>query len=228
MTDTVEKAVTPSQGRGFFKNFCLVVLVIIVTAFVTVRLTTAYLFPRSFEPVELNHAEQQVLAAKVKNLHFELRTTPPSKKNSAAERPVLEPQRYSEVGASREVSFSEREINALIANNTDLASKVAVDLSQDLVSVRILIPLDPEMPIMGGKTLKASAGLELAYRHGRPVVVLKGVSLWGVPMPNSWLGNLKEVDLVHEFGNEGFWKDFAAGVDYISVGDESLTVKLKP
>ncbi len=215
--------------KAFFKNFALVTLVVVVTAAVTVKLTTSYLFPRPFEPVELSHKEQQALDTKLKNLNLQLQASPAvkNKQSEKTEAPVLKPEPYSEVGASREVSFSEREVNALIANNTDLASKVAVSLTKDLVSVKILIPLDPDMPVMGGKTLKASAGLELAYREGKPVVILKGVSLWGVPLPNDWLGDLKEVDLVHQFGNEGFWKDFAAGVDYISVGDGELNLKLK-
>jgi hypothetical protein len=190
----------------------------------TVWLTMSYLFPKAFVPVTLNHEEQVVLDAKLKNLNVELRTTPARGKESPA---VLQPQRYREEKAAREVTFSQREVNALIATNTDLASKVAIDLSPDLVSARILIPLDPDMPLLGGKTLKMAAGLELGYKDSRPIVVLKGVSLWGVPIPNAWLGNLKNVDLVHEYGNEGFWQAFAAGVDNISVGDGRLTVKLK-
>ena len=83
------------------------------------------------------------------------------------------------------------------------------------------------MPLLGGKTFKMAAGLGLSYTNGKPVVVLKGVSLWGVPIPNAWLGNLKNVDLVQNYGDEGFWQAFAGGVDNISVGDGRLTVKLK-
>jgi hypothetical protein len=217
----------PTKGRSFFKTLCLVIVIVIVTSVATVQLTTAYLFPKSFKPVELNHKERQALEAKLKRLKFDLRTSPPAEQKTGAPAEVLEPQPYSEAGASREVSFSEREINALIAANTDLSGKLAIDLSPDLVSARILMPLDPELPVFGGKTLKLAAGLELYYKNGKPVVVLEGVSLWGVPLPNSWLGNLKNIDLVHEFGDEGFWKAFADGVADISVGDGSLTLKLK-
>ena len=73
------------------------------------------------------------------------------------------------------------------------------------------------------------AGVELAYTSGRPVVVLRGVSVMGVPIPNAWLGNLKNVDLVGEFGaDEGFWAAFADGVDDISVKDGSLDIRLRP
>ena len=58
--------------------------------------------------------------------------------------------------------------------------------------------------------------------------MLKGVSVFGVPIPNAWLGNLKNVDLVAEFGgNQGFWKTFADGVETIQVTDGQLLINLK-
>ena len=81
---------------------------------------------------------------------------------------------------------------------------------------------------MGGKTLRLNAGVQLSFANDRPVVVLKGVSVMGVPIPNAWLGNLKNVDLVREFGtDEGFWKAFAAGVELIEVADGRLRIRLK-
>ncbi|MCI5165729.1 MAG: arginine N-succinyltransferase, partial [Candidatus Electrothrix sp. GM3_4] len=121
-----------------------------------------------------------------------------------------------------------RELNGLLANNTDLAKKIAVDLATDLVSLRLLLPVDPDFPILGGKTLRVRAGAELAYRDGKPVVVLKGVSVMGVPIPNAWLGGLKNIDLMQEFGGEpGFWQSLGEGVESIQVRDGELYVKLK-
>jgi len=117
----------------------------------------------------------------------------------------------------------------MVAKNTDLADKLAIDLAQDMISIKLLIPLDPDFPVLGGKTYKVKAGAELAYKVGRPVVKLKGVSLMGVPMPNSWLGGLKNIDLVKEYGvDEGFWKSFSDGVESIGVEEGALQVKLKP
>ena len=59
-------------------------------------------------------------------------------------------------------------------------------------------------------------------------VVLKGVTVMGVPIPNAWLGGLKNIDLISEFGDEqGFWKGFSEGVDNIHVEDGELKIKLK-
>ena len=58
--------------------------------------------------------------------------------------------------------------------------------------------------------------------------VLKGVSLMGVPIPGAWLGGLKNVDLVQEFGDaQGFWKGFADGVEDIRVEEGALRIRLK-
>ena len=140
----------------------------------------------------------------------------------------LKPQKYSEVNGERNLSFSGKELNALLASNTDMAKKLAIDLSQDLISARILIPLDQDFPVLGGKTLRVSTGVELAYKNSRPRVILKGVTIMGVPIPNAWLGGLKNIDLISEFGDQqGFWKSFSEGVDDIHVEDGSLKVSLK-
>jgi plasmid maintenance system antidote protein VapI len=140
----------------------------------------------------------------------------------------MTPERYSEENATREIFFTEKELNGLIASETDLATRVAIDLSDDLASAKVLIPVDPDFPVLGGKTLRVNAGVELAYTAGRPIVVLRGISVMGVPVPNAWLGNLKNVDLVQQFGSDaGFWKAFADGVELIRVEDGELLIKLR-
>ncbi|NLD36055.1 MAG: arginine N-succinyltransferase [Desulfatiglans sp.] len=203
--------------------------VVIVTAIVTVWLTMMFLFPKEFRPVKLSEREKITLEQKISRLD----TTGISdrvgreNKKTKPEKPV-KPEKYSEEGAAREIRFTEREINGLIANNTDLASRLAIELSDDLASAKLLIPMEPDFPIVGGKTLKITAGLELKYVNGKPVIALRGVSLMGVPMPNAWLGNLKNVDLVKEFGSEaGFWKFFSEGIEYIRVKDGKITVRLR-
>ena len=50
----------------------------------------------------------------------------------------------------------------------------------------------------------------------------------GVPIPNAWLGGIKNIDLMQEFGGEpGFWQSLGEGVESIQVRDGELYVKLK-
>ena len=140
----------------------------------------------------------------------------------------LVPEKYEENAENRDIRMNERELNAIIASNPELASRFAIDLSSNLASAKMLIPVDPDMPVMGGRTLRVNAGIEMAFRNDRPVVKLRGVSIMGVPVPNAWLGNLKNVDLVEQFGaDEGFWNSFAAGIALIEIEDGHLHIQLR-
>jgi hypothetical protein len=215
--------------------FLIVLATIIVTVGVTYWVLRTYIFPAEFRPVELSVKEERVLNAKLERFdslqaHRTRGTAKMAKRNAAAAAnpEYLEPEAYSEAGADRSITLSERELNGLLAKNTDLAHRLAIDLSEDLLSARLLVPVDEDFPILGGKTLKVRAGLELAYRNNRPIVVLKGVSIMGVPVPNAWLGGMKNIDLVEYYGAEtGFWKAFADGVDNIHIEDGNVTMVLK-
>jgi hypothetical protein len=213
-----------------------IVLIVVATILITIGGTywflKTYVFAREFKPVELSVKEEQVLEGKLRALGYDVNVVQPGglpdQPSDIDERGFLKPERYSEEGARREVSFNEREVNALLAKNTDLARKLAIDLSDDLVSAKLLVPLEDDFPVLGGKTLRFNAGVEMAYSNARPVIVLKGVSVMGVPVPNAWLGGLKNIDLVSEFGtDEGFWKAFADGVENIQVEEGRIKVKLK-
>jgi len=224
---------TPSQqpqrrSFGWGKMLLLLLVVIALTVVATVWVMTHYLFPRQFEPVTLSTREEQALNVKLERLDRVNRPVAVSPSRSADSGDGLSPEPYSEAGASREIIFTERELNGLLAKNTDLADKLVIDLSQDMASAKLLVPLDPDFPFLGGKTLKVSAGVELRYSGLNPVVSLRGISLWGVPIPNAWMGNIKNVDLVGQFGaNQGFWKAFAEGVEDITVEEGRLKITLK-
>lgn len=211
------------EKRFTFKQLLAVALgVMLLTAAGAALVIKIWLFPQPFKPVKLSGQETQELERKLEQLG----TVAAPFEN--AEHGPLQPQPYAEEGAGREIVFSEREINGLLAKNTDLAEKLAVDFAENLVSLRLLLPLDPDFPVLGGKTLRLRAGAELAYRNGRPVVILKGVSLMGVPLPNAWLGGIKHIDLMREFGGQpGFWQSLGAGVESLQVREGELRLKLK-
>ncbi len=221
---------------GVCKSLGLVIAVII-TAGVTILVIKTYLFPSEFKPVTLNPHEKQVLTTKLENLdstgvgdtsHWNVAPNESSKSDRFDPIATLEPEPYNEKGIKREIGFTERELNALLAKNTDLAKKLAIDLSDDLVSAKLLLPVHEDFPILGGKTLRVRTGVVFTYDKGKPVVALKGITIMGVPIPNAWLGGIKNIDLVEEFGtNTGFWKTFSDGVEGIKVEEGLLKIKLK-
>ncbi|MDP2141502.1 MAG: arginine N-succinyltransferase [Gammaproteobacteria bacterium] len=190
-----------------------ILLVIVIAGFFTYR----SLFPSAFRPVELSEREQARLDAKLESL-------PGGGGRSAR----LEPEPYRENAASREINFTERELNSLLASSPEMAERFAIDLSNNLASAKLLVDVPPDFPFLAGKTIAINAGLELSYERGQPIVVLRGVSVWGVPIPSAWLGGLRNVDLVQEFGGgQGFWSAFSDGVDSIQVTDGELQIVLK-
>jgi hypothetical protein len=229
-SEQLESPTTKSRLRGIHILW-IVLATILATAAATYWVVRTYIYAKDFTPVQLSDTEQQVLNNKLRQLGYQPNSVskqghPSQKKESDEE--WLRPERYDEKGAKREVIFSERELNAMVANNQDLARKLAIDLGDDLVSARLLVPLDKDFPILGGKTLRVSTGVEMAFSDAKPVVILKGVSIMGVPIPNAWLGGIKNIDLIGEFGDEqGFWAGFAEGVENIRVEEGELKIKLK-
>lgn len=222
----ITQAPAAKKGLSGFKVFAIVLLAMLVALVIAFFVLKYYFFPTDFNPVELNAKEQHALISKLSVLGLgdlsvgdELESVPGK---------ALKPEAYAESDADREVTFSQKEVNALVANNTDMAERLAIDLSDNLISAKMLVPMDEDMPLVGGKTLKLKAGLGLSYENERAVVIIKGVSVMGVPIPNAWLGGIKNIDLVQEFGGQqGFWKALADGIDYLNVEDGNLIIKLK-
>lgn len=224
----------PAAGGGGFSGKQVLVFVlgaVLLAAGLTFWFVRTYLYASPLEPVNLSQKEQRKLDDKLVDLGLNPIDILPN-----ARRPPdrfdadgrLIAERYSEEGASRRVRLTGRELNALVASSPELASRFAIDLSENLASAKLLMPVDPDFPVLGGKTIRVTAGLELDYRDQSPVVILRGVSVMGMPVPNAWLGNLKNVDLVREFGGRpGFWQSFSAGIETIAIEDGRLLIELK-
>jgi len=222
-----------------FRRIGVFSLTVVLATLASVWIVKTYVFPSRFQPVVLDRREEKTLDAKLRRLEGAEqavagapRTEDRYADHDGADRGsgagALKPEPYVENASDREVTLSEREVNALLSRNTDLARRVAIDLSGGLISAKVLIPVDPDFPIVGGRTIRVRAGVILDTKHRRPVVALKGVSVMGVPIPNAWLGGLKNIDLVEKFGGDaGPWKTFAAGIEDIEVSDGRLRIRLK-
>ncbi|MGD9170533.1 MAG: arginine N-succinyltransferase [Candidatus Thiodiazotropha sp.] len=233
MATTTEQREYPTAKRGLrgIHILWIILATVLLTATATYWAVRTYIYAKDFTPVQLTQSEQQVLDDKLKQLGYQpspLSEPEQQSRQEESDEAWLRPERYNEQGARREVFFTERELNAMVANNQDLAKKLAIDLGDDLVSARLLVPVDQDFPILGGKTLRISTGVEMAFRDAKPIVILKGVSIMGVPIPNAWLGGMKNIDLISEFGDQqGFLAGFAEGVEDIRVEEGELKIKLK-
>jgi hypothetical protein len=216
----------PRDLRSGFSGLqvgAMVVGTILLVVILCWWVVTRYIIPTELKQVELTRQEQIELDRKLGYLGIERQ---PVDGRANDNRALPEP--YTEEGAPREIELSERELNSLFARDPELGSRIAIDLAPDLVSLNALVPVPEDFPIMPGKMVRVRAGAEFSFDGSRPVLILKGVSIMGVPLPNAWLGNLKNIDLIADSGNEaGFWRAFADGVEYVQVEDGRLRVTLR-
>jgi hypothetical protein len=218
-----------SNGMAKRRFGCLQVFLFVLAAVVAIVIVCffafrAYLFPKPFRPVTLTAREETALQTKLERLNVKV----PHSLQSTDKSATLEPEVYSETATARKIQFAEKELNALLAKNTDLADKVAIDLSPGLVSARILVPIDPDVPVIGGKTLRLKTGLAYSFTNGKPALMFKGVTVMGVPLPNAWLGGIKNIDLLKQADQEaGFWKTLSDGVESLQIEDGRVTIYLK-
>ena len=209
----------------------IIALFFIVVITVSVWWIKHNLYANPFNPTKLNEKEQQVLNTKLERLEQNFQKQGKfsgTRTDEEMTKERLEPEGYTEDPARREIRISQKELNALIAKDEKAARQIAINLSDDMISLKLIIPVDKGFPFLGGKTLRLSCGVTLRHEAGKPVVALRGVSIGGIPIPNAWLGNLKNVDLVHEFnGQHGFWGTLSKGVEDIKVSNGSLSIKLR-
>ncbi len=226
-TGPANAAPAPPRRFGCLHLLLAAIVAMVLTAVFCFFAYRFLLRPEPFTPVRLNAQEEQILQGKLDQIGAGLASAASSSEVPAAGG-ALEPEAYSETGADRTIRFTERELNALLANNTDLADRLVFDLSKDLVSAKLLMPLDEDVPVLGGKTLRVKVGATFRQAGGKPEVILRGVMVMGVPLPNAWLGGLKNIDVVREFGGEeGVWSLLAAGIESLSVEDGALAITLK-
>jgi len=223
-----------SRRFGWLHVFGFMFLAAVLTAVVTFSVIRTYVYPRDFTPVALRPKEEEVLEAKLEKMEsqaFARRENAGTNEKRDGQDLGHEgaDEAYSESDENRTIRFTERELNAILARNTDLATKVVIKLSDDLVSARILLPMDEDLPMVGGKTLRVKTGLSFVYEDRTPQIVLRGITVMGLPLPNAWLGGLKNIDLVKTLGGQGgFWNAVAAGIDDLRVEDGQFVMRVKP
>jgi hypothetical protein len=127
---------------------------------------------------------------------------------------------------SREIVLTERELNGLLNENTDFGKSVSFQLATNAIHARVETDLDPDLPVVGGRRLKARARFLVSDIPGKASFILDDLTVWGVSLPNDWLAGLKGQDLLAQTlgsGNNGK----VPGVEEFKVEPGQLIIRLK-
>jgi hypothetical protein len=196
------------------RKSCLVPALVGGVVVILVVVALWFWFNRPIKPVELSATEKQVVEEKVEAI-----------RQAEAPSPAAPAEPSYEKG-KREIILTEKELNGLLNQHTTLGEKLQFELATDAVHARLETDLDPDLPMVGGKRLKAKARFLVKTEAGVPSLVLDDLTVWGVSVPNDWLAQLKGKDLLGEIlgGGKG---GKVAGIEEMSVEPGQLKIKLK-
>ena len=198
------------------KKSCLVPVLIGIIAVMVAVIGVIWWTNRPIKPVQLTAEEKVVVQQKVEAIQQVEAETPSAPKPAE---PTYEK-------GKKEIVLTERELNGLLNEHTTLGQKLKLELATDAVHARYETDLDPDVPVVGGKKLKARARFLVKTAEGNPSLVLDDFTLWGVSLPNDWLGQLKGRDILREILGGGKTGKIA-GIEEMTVSSGELRIKLK-
>lgn len=178
-------------------------MALIAVLLATVAVAGAWFwYNRPIKPVELSQEEVQVVEKKIETMEAE---------------PAYE-------AGVKEIVITEREFNGLLNENTSLGDKLKLTLATDEVHARLDTDIAEDVPVLGGKRLKARARFLVKMVESRPSLVLDDLTIWGVSVPNDWLGGIKGKDLLSDIFGGGVT---LSGVEEMRIERDRLIIKLK-
>ncbi|MBG7609192.1 MAG: hypothetical protein IZT59_14360 [Verrucomicrobia bacterium] len=186
------------------KSSCLLIAIILILLLVAGVAGAYFWYNRPIKPVELSQQEVQAVEAKIDSLE-------------------ADPGEPEYVPGSKEIILTERELNGLLNQNTNLGDKLKLVLATDEIHARIETDMDEDLPVVGGKKLKAKARFLVKTVEGKPSLVLDDLTVWGASLPNDWLGGMKGKDLLGEiFGDDGGFR----GIEELRIERGRLVIRL--
>ncbi len=186
------------------KSSCLPIAIILILLVVGGAAGAYFWYNRPIDPVELSEQEFETVEAKIGRLE-------------------VDPNEPEYIPGTKEIVLTERELNGLLNRNTNLGETLRLTLATDEIHARIETDMDEDLPVVGGRKLKAKARFLVKSVEGTPSLVLDDLTVWGASLPNDWLGGMKGQDLLGEiFGSGGG----LGGIEEIRIERGQLVIRL--
>lgn len=216
---------TTTTPRPFWKRPAVVIVAVILGTAGIAAAGTAWWVKHNFyasalDPVKLSVAERDVLESKLAALNE-------AGAEKSPEQVAAEKQAAAEL-EKRTLTLSEREINAFLAEQ-GLGEQIKVHLGNGTGSAEAIVPIEPDAPLLGGKTLRIKCAFNAAMDGSQKLAFsISDISVSGVPLPNAWLGNIKGLNLFEnaDINADPAVKGFLAGIRDFRIADGALRLVL--
>lgn len=204
----------PKPRRGSCLVRGLIILGIVLAA---IGLLVLW-YNRPIRPVVLTEPEMAVVETKIAAMQTATDDVPP---------PAASPDTPTDyVPGTREIAFTDRELNGLLNEHTNLGDQIAFQFTPGAVLARIETPLPEDVPVVGGTTLRARAKFSVDPSGPSPSLTLEDFTVWGVSVPNDWLGGMKNTNLLSEaFGSNS--SEGIPGVESLTIEKGRILIRLK-
>lgn len=160
-----------------------------------------------FKGVQLTPPEQQVLDGKIEVI-----------KHGSPASPVVNPAKL--------LVFSEREINGYLQGQ-GMGDYLKVSLGSGSMSATALIPVDKEVPLIGGRTVRVKIALSPRIEASHQLALyLSDLSIGGISPPNAWMGGIKGTNLFEDAKSDPVMKGLSEGIKDLQIKDGELRLIL--
>jgi len=185
---------------------CAGLLVVVIVAAAAV-VFTLWWSQRPIRPVVLSPQEKAVVEKKIQEIGggtVPLEPAPAGESagpaipaaSDAAPAPVVDSDRPY-VPGSKTLKLTEREVNGLLNQNTELGDKVRLEFARDAINAYLAIPIPQDFPIGAGSTIRMRGRFRVSIGgSGQPFAVLDDVTIFGLSLPKAWLGGIKGENLL--------------------------------
>ena len=217
---------TPKRHRWLLFG-CGGFLAVLLIIFATIAITLWWL-QRPIKPVVLTPKEKTVVDQKLS--YVEKSEPPAGRGNPLSPTNMLGPEAADRpyVPGAKEIRLTEREINGLLNQNTDLGKSVRIEFARDAVNAYVVVPIPQDFPIAGGRMFRARGRFRISIGNGgTPYAILEDVSVFGISLPKAWLGGIKGENLLGDAVGRGGRRPVLRGIKSLSVEPGALVLELE-
>ena len=193
---------------------CGVLVALLVDIGATVAITLWWI-QRPIKPVVLSPPEKAAVEEKLRRLESK-----DAKPKEEQDRPY--------VPGGKVFRLTERELNGLLNENTDLGKSVRLELARDAINAYLAVRIPEDFPIGGGKMFRARGRFRVSLgNEGTPVAMLEDVTVYGLSLPKAWLGGLKGENLLGEAVGERKGKPVIQGIKSLRIEPGALVLEVE-
>ncbi len=103
-----------------------------------------------------------------------------------------------------------------------------IEFAKDAVNAYLAVPIPKDFPIGGGKMFRARGRFRVSLGNGgQPYAVIEDVTVFGLSLPNAWLGGLKGQNLIGEAMGERKGSPALRGIKNLRIEPGAMVLELE-